>query len=181
MSTLFIAVLLGVAGSMLSTGVAAAGPHAVMAGSAPHGHNPQGAVGVLGENYRFCVKHFAPNSTVTVTNELTGKAVAIHTNANGAGCVTVPVKRACTAVTQTFKAVGTAADGTPATVTQTVTVAPTHSLCAGSRGTHSSGGTLPFTGSDIIIPGIIIGVVLIAAGTAMTLVRRRRHEATAGL
>jgi hypothetical protein len=171
---LFVVALLGAAASMLSAGVATAGPHVVMAGSAPNGHNPKGAVGVLGENYQFCVKHFEPHSTVTVTNKLTGKSVEIHTNANGAGCATVPVKRACKAVTQTLVATGTGADGKPATITQTFTVPATASLCSG---TTSSGGTLPFTGSSIIIPGIIIGVVLIGAGTAMTVVRRRRDEA----
>lgn len=176
-STLFIAVLLGAAASMLGAGVATAGPHVVMAGSAPGGHHPKGAVGVLGENYRFCVKHFKPHSTVTVTNQLTGKAVYIHTDANGSGCATVPVKRACKAVTQTIVATGTGADGKPATVSQTVTVPATTSLCASGSGRHtSSSGSLPFTGSDIIIPGIIVGVVLIAAGTAMTIVRRRRAE-----
>lgn len=173
---LFVAVLLGAAGSLLSTGVAAAGPHVVMAGSAPTGHNPQGAVGILGKNYRFCVKHFEPNSTVTVTNKLTGATVEIHTDANGAGCATVPVKRACKAVTQSFVATGTGADGNPASVTQTITVPPITSLCSGST---NSAGTLPFTGSNIIIPGVIIGVVLIGAGTAMTVVRRRREGSAA--
>jgi hypothetical protein len=178
-STLFVAVLLGAAAPVLSVGVASAGPRVVMAGSAPNGHAPKAAIGILGKNYRFCVKHFAPNSTVTVTNTLTNQSVNIHTNANGAGCATVPVKRACKALTQTFQATGTGEDGNPATVTQTVTVPAVPSLCSGSTsdpGTTNSGGTLPFTGSDIIIPGIIIGVVLIVSGTAMTIVRRRRAD-----
>jgi hypothetical protein len=174
-STLLLATLLGVAGSMLAAGAATAAPRPVTAGSTPPGV-PSGSVGVLGEHFvRFCVKNFKPNSPVKVVNETSGATVTIHTNSKGSGCVEVPLVRACKAVTQTIVATGTGADGTPATVKETVTAPATPSLCS-----STSGGTLPFTGSSIIIPGIIIGLVLIVVGTGTVVVVRRRRDGLAG-
>jgi hypothetical protein len=164
-STLLIAALLAFTASLFTATAANAG------GSAPH-QGASGSVGVLGEHFvKYCVKHFKPNSNVTVTNETTGATVTIHTDSQGAGCAEVPIKRECKANTEQIVATGTGADGNPATVRSTITVPATPSLCSSNQG-----GTLPFTGSNIIIPGAIIGLVLIIAGTAMTVVRRRRQD-----
>jgi hypothetical protein len=173
-STLLMALLLATAGSVLTAGAARAAVHPITAGSAPNPGTPVGSVGVLGEHFvKFCVKNFKPNSTVKVVNETTGATVTLHTNSKGKGCTQVPIKRGCKAITQKIVATGTGADGKPATVTQTVTAPPTPSLCE-----STSGGTLPFTGSDFILPALIVGMVLIGVGTAMTIVRRRRDEAS---
>jgi hypothetical protein len=108
---------------------------------------------------------------VHVTNQTTGQSTTIHSNFKGSGCSQLPVKQACQATTQTIVETGTGPNGKPATVTQTVTSPATSSLCV-----SSAGSTLPFTGSNIIIPATIIGLVLIGLGTAMTIVRRRRAE-----
>jgi hypothetical protein len=176
-SALMLAVLVGIAGSALAAGAATAAPRPVFGGSQTPGGDPGASVGVLGEHFvKFCVKNFKPGSTVKVVNTTTGATVTIHVGPNGKGCANVPIKRACKAVTQTIVATGTGANGQPTTVKQTVTAPATKSLC----GTGVLGsGTLPFTGSDIIIPGIIIGLVLIATGTALTIRRRRSGEAAA--
>jgi hypothetical protein len=170
--TLLLATLLGVAGSMLTVGAASAAPRLVMSGSAtPPGH-PGGSVGVLGEHFvRFCVKNFKAGTPVKVVNQTTGESVTIHAGSSGKGCAQVPIKRACQALTQTIVATGTGADGKPTTVKQTVTAPATSGLCQ-----SSSGGTLPFTGSDLIIPGVIVGLALIGVGGGMTVVRRRRAD-----
>jgi hypothetical protein len=156
-----------------SVGFLTAAP-ARAAGSAPV-PGAGGTVGVLGEHFvRYCVKHFKPNSNVTVTNETTGATVTIHTNSKGAGCTEVPIKRACKAMTERITATGIGLDGNPATVHSTITVPATKSLC---QGNSSSGGTLPFTGSNFIIPGLIIGIALVVVGVALNSVRRRRDTA----
>jgi hypothetical protein len=168
-STLLLATLLAAAGSMLSVGAASAAPRPITAGSATPGA-PGGTVQVLGEHFiRDCVKNFKPHSTVTVVNESNGATVKIHTDGKGNGCASLPLKHACQALTQQLVATGIGSDGKPATVRQTMTAPATKSLCR-----TSSGGTLPFTGSNIIVPGVIIGVVLIVVGAAMSVVRRRR-------
>lgn len=167
-STLLIAVLFAFTAGLLGASPAAAGSSAPPPGAT-------GSVGVLGEHFvKYCVKHFKPGSDVTVTNTTTGASVTIHTNSKGAGCTQVPIKRACKALTEKIVATGTGANGKPATVHSTINVPATKSLC-----NSSSGGTLPFTGSEIIISGLILGVLLIAGGTALTVVRRRREDGSA--
>jgi hypothetical protein len=161
----------------MAVGVAGAAPRPVTAGSATPGV-PSASIGVLGKHVvRFCVSHYKPNSTVTVVNRTTGSTVTIHTNAKGAGCAEVPIKRACHAVTQTIVATGTGADGTPATTRATVTAPATSSLC---RAGASSGGVLPFTGSDFILPAIAIAMILIVGGTGAVTVGRRRRGLALG-
>jgi len=167
-STALVAVLFAFTAALFAAGPAQAGTSAPQPG-------PTGTVGVLGQHFvKYCVKHFKPHSTVTVTNVTTGATVTIHTNGNGAGCTQVPIKRACKPLTEKIVATGIGADGKPATVHSTVNVPATKSLC-----NSSSGGTLPFTGSEIIITGVILGVVLIVGGAALTVVRRRREDGSA--
>jgi hypothetical protein len=149
----------------------------VAAGSSP-GQPPGGGTKTLGEKFDgFCVQNFKPFSTVKVTNELTGKTVFIHTNAKGNGCADVPIKRACSAVSQRILATGTGNDGKPAQVSAMIRAPATPSLCA-SRTTKSSGGTLPFTGANIAIL-VAIALLLIGAGTATVITVRRRHNSAA--
>jgi hypothetical protein len=172
---LLLAVLVGMTGAAALASPVSAAPRPIMAGSATPGV-PTSTTGVMGEHFvRYCVKGYAPNSTVTVTNELTGATVTIHTNRGGRGCAEVPLKRGCHAISQTIVASGTGADGNPASSTAVVTAPPTHSLCAASG---SKSGSLAFTGSSIIIPALLIGIVLIMIGTAAVAAARRRTGAT---
>jgi hypothetical protein len=141
---------------------------------------PTSTTGVLGEHFvRYCVKNYAPNSTVTVTNELTGATVTIHTNRAGSGCAEVPIKRGCRAITQRIVASGVGANGVAQTSSATVTAPPTRSLCSASGSkSGSNSGSLAFTGSGIIIPALLIGIVLIMIGSAtVTATRRKKHSA----
>jgi hypothetical protein len=165
-----LSLFLGAAGVDL----AAAAPRPVTAGSSP-GQPPGGGTKTLGEKFDgFCVRNFKPFSTVKVTNELTGNSVLIHTNAKGDGCASVPIKRACSAVTQRLLATGTGNDGKPATVSAVIRAPATPSLCA-SRVTKSSGGTLPFTGANIALM-VAVALLLIGIGTATVVTVRRRHH-----
>jgi hypothetical protein len=120
----------------------------------------------VGQKYRmYCVKNYHGHSVVKVVNEKTGQVVIIHTNGHGKGCTQVPVDVGCQQVT----AHGPNQAGKPAhSSAQLCTTAGTH---------HSSSGGLPFTGSDIIIPGTIIGLVLIVVGGLAVVIGRRRRAA----
>lgn len=182
MRVVLVAMLVAVLGASAGLDVASAATRPVTAGSSP-GNPPGGGTKVLGEHFDgFCVTNFAPNSTVKVVNQLTGASTVIHTNAKGSGCANVPLKRACAAVPQRIVATGIGNDGKPATVSATVRAPATASLCAASSlskpSSSSSGGTLPFTGSDILIP-LIIGLVLIAVGATTVRIRRRRNASLA--
>lgn len=174
MSVLCLALLACLLGGALSSDLAFASPRPVMAGSSP-GTKAGGGTTVLGEHFDgFCVRNFAPDSTVKVVNELTGATATIHTNAKGHGCAQVPIKRGCHAVTQRLVATGTGMDGKPARVSAVVTAPATASLCA-SRTSSNSGGTLPFTGANIAVL-VVAGLLLIGAGTAVTVTVRRRQQ-----
>jgi hypothetical protein len=148
---------------------------------------------------KFCVKHFAAQSRVRVTNRKTGAVVHLRTNAKGAGCVQVPIKRACHSVRQTLIANGTGDDGHPATVKQTVTTQPTASKCAKTHRKHAghhgrrhrkhhkrhkgaaarlasanAASSHRFSGTDAAVLALIAGLAIIAAGATLTLVRRRQ-------
>lgn len=172
-STFLLVTMLGVAGATFGVGAASATSIPVKDGSATP--NPPGGTVLAGHHARACVKNFKPGSKVHVVNQTTGQSTTIHSNFKGKGCNSLPVKRACRATSQTIVETGTGANGKPATVTQTVTAPATSSVCVASAGS-----TLPFTGSNIIIPGTIIGLVLIGLGTAMTIVRRRRAAGVTG-
>jgi len=164
LATTFLLATLGVA--------AAAGSTAAMAG----GDTPNPPGGTVqtdpGHGARVCVHGFKPGSTVHVVNQTTGASRTIRSNIKGSGCGSLGVGQACHASTQTLVETGTGTNGKPATVTQTVTAPAVSTLCTA---VSAAGATLPFTGSTIIISGTILGLVLIALGTALLAVRRRRR------
>lgn len=177
----------GLAGLVVLAPASSAATRPVMDGSATPGV-PTSTVGVEGENFvRYCVENYAPNSTVTVTNESTGATRTIHTNHKGAGCTKVPVKRSCRATRQVIVATGTDANGDPATSQAVVTSPPDPRLCSaaakhgssghGSSG-HSSSASLAFTGAAGILFMVLLGVVLIIIGTAAVGTARRRGQLT---
>jgi hypothetical protein len=162
--------LLGVGGGAAAMSVASAAPHAPQAvGSAP-GEKPTSYTPghqTRGEHFtRYCVKNYKPNSTVKVINKKTGQVVYIHTNSHGAGCVEVPVTTGC----QRIVAHGQNRAGQPADSSVQVCV-------LGEKVHRSSHGALPFTGSNIIIPGLMIGGALLAVGALITILARRRRAA----
>lgn len=197
LGVLFLSTLLGIAGS-IGAGSAHAAARPVMAGSSTPAP-PSGSVGPPGAHtVEFCVKHFAGASTVRVTNNKTGDVVRIHTNAKGAGCVRVPIKRACHTVRQTLVGTGRGTDGHRATVKQTVTTQPTASKCrpahrrptrhhrgtgrkhhqrgsAGARlASANSASVHRFAGADTMVLALVAGLAIVAAAATLTLVRRRR-------
>lgn len=182
--------LAGVAGMVALAPAASAAPRPVMAGSATPGV-PTSTVGVEGEHFvRYCVKNYAPNSTVIVTNEATGATRTIHTNQKGSGCAKVPIKSSCRATRQVIIAVGTDADGNPASSRAVVTSPPNRSLCsAGAAKGQSSGsgsgsspasGSLAFTGASGILFMVLLGIVLIMLGTSAVAAARRRGQVNVG-
>jgi hypothetical protein len=163
-AALAVALVLSLAGA----GAAMAAPSPIMGSATP---NPPGGTSVLGQHdARVCVSQFAPGTEIHVVNQTTGETATIHSNFKGKGCNALPISHSCRAAAQTIVETGKGADGKPTTVTQTVTVPAASSLC-----TASAGSTLPFTGSNIILPGTVAGLLLIIVGTALTLVRRRRR------
>jgi hypothetical protein len=174
-SVLLVSTLLALGGSMLgATSIASASPRPVSCDTCTA---PGGATGVLGKHFtRYCVKSFKPGSTVTVTNETTGKSVTTTVDGNGAGCVRLPIKRECKALTQHFSATGTGANGKPATVGSVVTAPATASLCS-----STSAGVLPFTGADNVGKDVLVGLALISiGGVAIAFARRPRRIVAAG-
>jgi hypothetical protein len=124
----------------------------------------------VGEKFTtYCVQNYQSNSVVKVVNAKTGQVVSIHTNAKGAGCTKVPVTANC----QDLTAHGPAQDGSPGSSTARVCVTEASS---GSGPVPVSSGGLPFTGSNCIIPGTILGLLLIGGGFFFVLLGRRRRD-----
>ena len=123
---------------------------------------------VRGEHFtRYCVSNYQPNSTVTVDNTSTGVSRTITTNVQGKGCTSVPVTPGhCDAIS----AHGANASGS----------ATTHSsstVCVEALAvSRSSGSTLPFTGSNDVIPMTVLGGVLVLFGGGLVLLARRRRS-----
>ena len=166
-ATTFLVATLGVAGI--------AGSGAAMAGGSDT-PNPVGGTTDPGHGGLVCAHGFKPGSAVHVVNRTTGASRTIHSNFKGSGCGSLPLRHACQSSTQTVVETGTASNGRPASVTQTVTTPAVASLCTA---VSSAGSTLPFTGSNIIISGTITGLALIAIGTVLLAIRRRRRAAGA--
>lgn len=81
----------------------------------------------------YCVQNYAPNSTVTVTNNTNGATGSIHTDGTGSGCTTMPVETNCSHnVSNTFVATGTDQAGRQASSRATYVAPPDSSQCAGS-------------------------------------------------
>jgi hypothetical protein len=121
----------------------------------------------------YCVQNYKGHSVVKVVNEKTGKVVSIHTNQNGVGCTKVPVTADCQDVT----AHGPDQNGSPGSSTARVCVTEAGSTTNPPAGpAPTSSGGLPFTGSNIIVPGTILGLLLIAGGFFFVLIGRRRRD-----
>jgi hypothetical protein len=124
----------------------------------------------VGEKFTtYCVENYKGNSVVKVVNVKTGRVVSVHTNPDGEGCVKMPVTANC----QDLDAHGPDQDGKPGHSSARVCVTE-----AGTSSGHSpvSSGGLPFTGSNIIIPGTILGLLLIGGGFFFVLLGRRRRD-----
>jgi hypothetical protein len=84
----------------------------------------------------YCVSNYAPNSTVTVVNELTGARGTIHTGPRGSGCTRIGIERACNeTISQTIVATGSDAKGNPATSSATDNAPARRARCTGSSPT----------------------------------------------
>jgi LPXTG-motif cell wall-anchored protein len=129
-----------------------------------------------GHGVLVCGHSFKGSSAIRIANQSTGASRTIRANVKGSGCGNLPVRNGCHSSTQTVVATGVSTEGKPASVTQTVTTPAVSSLCTA---VSAAGSTLPFTGSEIIIPGTILGVALIALGATLLAVRRRRRAAGA--
>jgi hypothetical protein len=130
----------------------------------------------VGEKFTtYCVQNYKGNSVVKVVNEKTGQVASIHTNGKGVGCVQMPVTANC----QDLTAHGSALDGSPGSSSARVCVTEAGSVTTqqptAGPAPVSSGG-LPFTGSNVIIPGTILGLLLIAGGVFFVLIARRRGD-----
>jgi hypothetical protein len=124
----------------------------------------------VGEKFTtYCVQNYKGHSVVKVVNVKTGQVVSVHTNANGAGCTTVPVTANC----QDLTAHGPLQDGNPGSSSARVCV--TEAGHASGPAPVNSGG-LPFTGSNVIVPGTILGLLLIGGGFFFVLIGRRRRD-----
>jgi hypothetical protein len=131
----------------------------------------------VGEKFTtYCVQNYKGNSVVKVVNEKTGKVVSIHTNPNGVGCTKVPVTADC----QDLTAHGPDQDGSPGSSTARVCVTEagttTNPTGPSDPAAPVSSGGLPFTGSNVIVPGTIVGLLLIAGGFFFVLIGRRRRD-----
>jgi hypothetical protein len=117
----------------------------------------------------YCIKNYHGRSVIKIVNEKTGKVVSVKTAPDGTACVQVPVTTDCQQIT----AHGPNQDGGPGHSTARVCVTDTTSTTP-PKGIFSGG--LPFTGSNIIIPATILGLVLIGLGFFAVLIGRRRRD-----
>jgi len=161
------AVLLTAGGGVAATSaMAASGHHAGdYTPHKPSSHVPGTEVKGL-KITKYCVSGYKPHSVVTINNA--GHITHVTTNASGSACTTVGLHKNCNSIVAT----GVNNKGQKVTSSAPVCV----------LGEKVSRSALPFTGSNIIIPGTEIGAGLAALGGLMLLAarRRRRHAPLAG-
>jgi hypothetical protein len=127
----------------------------------------------VGEKFTtYCIQNYKGNSVVKVVNEKTGKVVSIHTNPKGVGCIKMPVTADC----QNLTAHGPDQNGSPGSSSASVCVTEAGTTTTPTGPAPVSSGGLPFTGSNIIVPGTIVGLLLIAGGFFFVLIGRRRRD-----
>ena len=120
----------------------------------------------------YCIKNYQGRSVVKIVNVKTGRTVSVTTAKNGTACVKVPVTTHC----QSISASGPNQNGGPGHSSASVCVTKTTTSSPPSTISHIFGGSLPFTGSNIIIPGTILGLILIGIGFFFVLIARRRRD-----
>ncbi|MGN6474193.1 MAG: hypothetical protein ACTHK4_11180 [Mycobacteriales bacterium] len=130
----------------------------------------------------YCVSGYAPSRSVVVRNERTGASATIHANNHGAGCGRVPGFACGQGDGDRVIALGTGADGNPATSSATITAADapgcvTSAQAAPSSSASSTGNLL--SGADLVLLGVAGAVLLALAAVAVVAVRRRRAGAGA--
>ncbi len=123
----------------------------------------------------YCIKNYKGRSVIKIVNAKTGKTVSVTTAPNGTACVKVPVTTSC----QSISASGPNKGGGPGHSSASVCVTKTTTTSSPPKNTtisHIFGGSLPFTGSNIIIPGTILGLILVGIGFFFVLIGRRRRD-----
>jgi hypothetical protein len=125
-----------------------------------HGGGSSHVPGTTGHGAtKYCVSGYQPGTSVTITNPIRGVSKAVTVGLNGTACTTVTLGDGCPAIT----AAGTGAGGTA-----------TSSSARVCEVTAADGSSLPFTGSDLIIPGTAIGAALLVVGLGLLAIGRRR-------
>jgi hypothetical protein len=119
----------------------------------PGTHNPP----------KYCVSGYKPGTVVTITNPATGVSQTVTVGSNGKACTPVTLANKC----QTITATGTASNGQRTSSSSRVCKTPT---------TKAAASSLPFTGSNAIVPGTAIGVILLVVGGLLVAVTRRRRS-----
>jgi hypothetical protein len=122
----------------------------------------------------YCIKNYKGRSVIKIVNAKTGKTISVTTAPNGTACVKVPVTTSC----QSISASGPNKGGGPGQSSASVCVTKTTTGSSPPKTTisHIFGGSLPFTGSNIIIPGTILGLILVGIGFFFVLIGRRRRD-----
>jgi hypothetical protein len=122
---------------------------------------------------RYCVTDYAPGSRVSVTSP-NGGDVAIRTSNVGAGCTVLPYQSVCdSSASRTIVAVGTGADGNPATSSATVANLAGAPSCSAAPRPHDAAKGSGISGLALGVLGGVAGLAVLAA-LALFVVRRRR-------
>lgn len=125
---------------------------------------------------RYCVSRYAPNRPVTVRNERAGATTTLHTNNRGSGCTHVPGFECGRSGGDRVVAVGTGADGNPATSSATVTTADAPGCATLGRSLPSTTGDHGrlLSGAGAVLLGVAGAVVIALAAIGVVAIRRRR-------
>jgi LPXTG-motif cell wall-anchored protein len=131
-----------------------------------------------GQTITITGQTFAAGSSVTVTL-FSDPVVLASSTADASGRIalqaTIPTDTPLGA--HTLTADGTAPDGTPLSLSASITVVPADGTGAGGSGSGSS--NLPTTGDDSSIPLAKLGLALAAVGGLITAIAAKRRKAAA--